>query len=338
MSLSAKQIILRNRPQGWVTPENFELKKNLLPELQPGQVLVRTIYMSLDPYMRGRMDAIKTYAKNFEINKPLKARAVGQVAISQTCNFSIGELVLGIVDWADYSIAESSELRRLPADVFPITHYLGVLGMPGMTAWVGMKLAAPKTKETIFVSAAAGAVGQIVGQLARLSGCKTIGSAGSDDKVNYLINELGFDAAFNYKSAASVANALEVAAPDGIDIYFDNVGGITLEAALDQANDFSRFIQCGMISQYNLSWEETPGVRNLTHINRKRIRMQGFIVSDHAEQESEFIADMQNWLKAGKIAYRVDIVQGLENTVDAFISMLNGGNFGKQIVQIGEKA
>lgn len=337
MPSSTKQIILRNRPRGWVTPENFELKKSCLPKLQPGQILIRVIYMSLDPYMRGRMSAVKTYAKNFEINKPLKARAVGQVAKSQTSSFQVGELVLGIVDWAHYSIAESSEIHRVDPGAFPITHYLGVLGMPGMTAWVGMKLAIPRPEETVFVSAAAGAVGQIVGQLAKLSGCKIVGSAGHDDKVSYLVNELGFDKAFNYKSTVSISSALEKATPEGIDIYFDNVGGIILEAALDQANNFARFIQCGMISQYNLTWDETPGIRNLTHINRKRIRMEGFIVSDHVGRKSEFMADMQNWLNAGKITYRIDIAEGLENAIAAFISMLDGGNFGKQIVQIGQE-
>ena len=335
MSYLTNQIILRNRPQGRLMPANFKLREYILPELKPNQVLLRAIYISLDPYMRGRMNAIKTYAKTFEINEPLKARGIGQIVQSKNSNFAAGELVLGTVDWANYSITDGAKIRPLPTDTFPITHYLGVLGMPAMTAWVGMKLAAPKPMETVFVSAASGAVGQVVGQLAKIAGCRIIGSAGNDDKINFLINELGFDAAFNYKSGVSVTDALKPAAPDGIDIYFDNVGGIMLEAALDHANNFARFIQCGMISQYNLSRGEMSGIRNLTHINRKRIRMEGFIVSDYDDQLDEFMTDMQNLLKAGKITYRIDVVQGLENTVTTFISMLNGGNFGKQIVQLG---
>ena len=329
-----KQIVLRNRPHGWVTPEDFDIREHRLPELETGQVLIKVIYLSIDPYMRGRMDASKTYAKNFELNRPLEATAIGQIAQSRASKFKVDELVLAKVEWANFSVTESSKVSHLPKSIFPRTHYLGVLGMPGMTAWFGMRLADPKQGETVFVSAASGAVGQVVGQLAKIRGCRIVGSAGSEDKIRYLVRELGFDSAFNYKSAEPIANALKRAAPNGIDIYFDNVGGVILEAALDHANNFARFIQCGMISQYNLNKEETLGIRNLTHINRKRIRMEGFIVSDHLAQQAEFMTDMQKWLNTGRIVYRVDVTQGLENAIPAFISMLKGGNFGKKIVQI----
>ena len=296
---------------------------------------MRAIYMSLDPYMRGRMDDTKTYAQIFQIGQPLKARVIGEVEDSKNPGFISGDIVFGIVDWADFSIVAGSDVRHINPVNVPLQYYLGPLGMPGMTAWIGMKLGAPKMGETVFISAASGGVGQIAGQIAKLENCRTIGSAGTDEKVKFLLSELGFDEAFNYKTVSSVLGALQCAAPNGIDIYFDNVGGEILEAALDHANDYARFIQCGMISQYNLKREETPGIRNLTHINRKRIRMEGFIVSDHTNRLNEFMDQMKNWLKNDEMIYRTDITQGLENAPGAFISLMKGANFGKQIIQIG---
>ena len=335
MSTSTRQIILRRRPMGWVTPRDFEIRETTLEIPNSDLVLIRTIYMSLDPYMRGRMDAAKTYAQNFQIGEPLKARAIGEVVHSEHANFNAGDLVCGLVDWADMSVVQGSDLRHVNPNLAPLPFYLGALGMPGMTAWIGMEMGAPKLGETVFVSAASGAVGQIAGQIAKLRGCHTIGCAGSDKKADFLLDELGFDAAFNYKATTPILKALNTAAPDGIDMYFDNVGGTILEAALDHANNFARFIQCGMISQYNLSREETTGIRNLTHINRKRIRMEGFIVGDHWDRFAEFMSEMGAWLSSGQIRYRIDITNGLENAPKALISMLKGGNFGKQVVQIG---
>ena len=306
-----------------------------LPALKKGQILMRAIYMSLDPYMRGRMDETKTYDEIFQIGQPLKARVIGEVADSKTPKFAVGNIVLGIVDWADFSIVSGNEVRHINPVNVPLQYYLGPLGMPGMTAWIGMELGAPRMGETAFISAASGGVGQIAGQIAKLKNCRTIGSASTDEKVKFLLDELGFDKAFNHKTVSSVLGALQCAAPNGIDIYFDNVGGETLEAALDHANDYARFIQCGMISQYNLKREKTPGIRNLTHINRKRIRMEGFIVGDHTNRLDEFMVQMKNWLKNDEIIYRTDITQGLENAASAFISLMKGSNFGKQIIQIG---
>ena len=335
MSTSTRQITLRRRPMGWVTLKDFEIRETILKAPNSDHVLIRAIYMSLDPYMRGRMDATKTYAQNFQIGEPLKARAIGEVVHSEHANFNAGDLVHGMVDWADTSVVQGADLRHVDPDLAPLSYYLGALGMPGMTAWIGMEMGAPEPGETVFVSAASGGVGQIAGQIAKLRGCRAVGCAGSDDKAAFLLDELGFDAAFNYKASTPVLEALHTAAPDGIDMYFDNVGGTTLEAALDHANNFARFIQCGMISQYNLSREETMGIRNLTHINRKRIRMEGFIVGDHWDRFEEFISEMGAWLSSGQIRYRIDITDGLENAPKAFISMLKGGNFGKQVVQIG---
>ena len=335
MSTSTRQITLRRRPMGWVSLQDFEIRETILEAPSLDFVLIRAIYMSLDPYMRGRMDATKTYAQNFQIGEPLKARAIGEVVHSEHANFNAGDLVCGMVDWADMSVIQGSSLRHVDPDLAPLPYYLGALGMPGMTAWIGMEMGAPEPDETVFVSAAAGAVGQIAGQIAKLRGCRAVGCAGSDDKAAFLLDELDFDAAFNYKAMPSIIEALNIAAPNGIDMYFDNVGGMILEAALDHANNFARFIQCGMISQYNLSRKETTGIRNLTHINRKRIRMEGFIVGDHWDRLEEFMSEMGAWLSSGQVRYRIDVTDGLENTPKAFISMLNGGNFGKQIVQVG---
>ncbi|MAN80923.1 MAG: NADP-dependent oxidoreductase [Rhodospirillaceae bacterium] len=333
-----RQIIFKSRPEGWVTLDNFDIREAAMPDVGDGDVLVRAIYMSLDPYMRGRMDAAKSYAAGFQIGEPLQARVIGRVAASRNADYPEGALVFGTLDWADVTLVPGGKgLKKIDpaaADV-PLTWHLGALGMPGMTAWVGLGFTDPKPGDTLFVSAASGAVGQIVGQIGRLRGCRVVGTAGTDAKVAYLTDDLGFDAAFNYRAAGDdVLGALQAAAPDGIDIYFDNVGGPILEAALDAANRFARFVECGMISQYNLTREETPGIRNMTHVVRKAIRMQGFIVSDHADRRAEFDAEMIDWLKAGKIKYRIDVAEGLDAAPAAFIAMLKGENFGKQVVRI----
>ena len=333
-----RQIIFKSRPVGWVTLDNFDARDAAIPDVGDGDVLVRAIYMSLDPYMRGRMDASKSYAAGFKVGEPLQARVIGRVAASKNADYPEGTLVFGTLDWADVTLVPGGQgLKKIDpaaADV-PLTWHLGALGMPGMTAWVGLGFTDPKPGDTLFVSAASGAVGQIVGQIGRLRGCRVVGCAGTDAKVAYLKDDLGFDAAFNYRTAApDILGALQAAAPDGIDIYFDNVGGQVLEAALDAANRFARFVECGMISQYNLTRDETPGIRNMTHVVRKAIRMQGFIVSDHADRRAGFDAEMIDWLKAGKIKYRIDVADGLDAAPAAFIAMLKGENFGKQVVRI----
>jgi NADPH-dependent curcumin reductase CurA len=341
MTTINRQVIFKARPEGWVTPDCFEMRETPVPEPADGEVLVRTIYMSMDPSMRGRMDAAKSYAPGWVLGEPCKTRLVGEVTASRNAEFKEGDLVFGkTLDWADYTLVPGKAIRPINPDAagLPLSYHLGALGMPGMTAWVGLDLAAPKEGDTLFVSAASGAVGQIVGQIGKLKGCRVIGSAGTDAKVAYLIDELGFDAAFNYRSAGDdILAALQKAAPDGLDIYFDNVGGAVLEAALDHANMRARVVICGMISQYNLTRDETPGIRNLPHINRKRIRMEGFIVSDHEDRRAEFEAEMIGWLKSGRFKYRVDVAEGLENAPAAMIAMLKGENFGKQVVKVGDE-
>ena len=339
MTTTNRQIIFTARPDGWVTPDCFELREVPLTDAAEGEVLVHTIYMSMDPSMRGRMDAAKSYAPGWVLGEPCKTRSICEVVQSRSPDFAEGDLVFGkTLDWADYTAVPAKAVRRINPDAsgLPLSYHLGALGMPGMTAWVGLDLAQPKSGETLFVSAASGAVGQIVGQIAKMKGLTVVGSAGTDDKVAYLTDTLGFDAAFNYRAAGDdILAALQQAAPQGLDIYFDNVGGRVLEAALDHANLRARVVICGMISQYNLTREDTPGIRNLPHINRKRIRMEGFIVSDHEDRRAEFEADMIGWLKSGAIQYRVDVAEGLENAPAAMIAMLKGENFGKQVVKVG---
>jgi NADPH-dependent curcumin reductase CurA len=334
---STRQIVLASRPQGWVTPDCFTLREAKLDPLREGDVLVRAIYMSLDPYMRGRMDDAKSYAASFELDRPLQARIIGEVAASANADFAAGSLVFGVLDWAEHTVVKGGAgLRAVAAGLAPLPYHLGALGMPGMTAWIGLReIGHPKKGETLVVSAASGAVGQIAAQMGRIAGCRAVGTAGSDAKVGFLLDELKLDGAFNHAASTDFLADLKRHCPDGIDVYFDNVGGAMLEAALDHANPFARFVQCGSISQYNLVGDQRYGVKNLTHLTRKRIRMEGFIVSDHAVRRPEFEAEMAPWLSAGDIKYKVDIVSGLENAPEAFIGMLKGENFGKLVVQIG---
>jgi len=335
MPTGNRQIVLKRRPEGWVGEADFALREAAPPPLGQGDVLVRNIYLSLDPYMRGRMNAGKSYAEPFALDEVLKGRVIGEVVESRHPDFKAGEVVFGMLGWEEYSLAPGAEsLRHVDPALAPLPYYLGALGMPGMTAWYGMlEIGRPATGECVYVSAAAGAVGQIAGQIAKLKGGRVVGSAGDDAKVAYVTAELGFDAAFNYRTVPSHLEALQQHCPEGIDVYFDNVGGAMLEAALEQANAGARFVECGMISQYNLVQPE--GVRNLTHLTRKRITMQGFIISDHAHHLQEFLAEMAAWLGSGAVKYRVDVAEGLERAPAAFVGMLKGRNFGKQVVRIG---
>ncbi|MBT4042046.1 MAG: NADP-dependent oxidoreductase [Rhodospirillaceae bacterium] len=329
------QILFKSRPTGWVDASHFEVAKGPVAEPGPGEVLVRNIFMSLDPYMRGRMRDQKSYTPGFELGQVLQAGAVGEVTASNDPALAVGDLVEGRLGWETYSVAKAASVNKVDGNVASLSHYLGVLGMPSMTAWVGLRnIGQPKAGETVYVSAASGAVGQVAGQIAKLQGCYVAGSAGSDDKAAYIRDDLGFDAAFNYKTASSLSEGLRQVCPNGIDVYFENVGGAMLDAVLLQLNPYARVVACGMISQYNL--EKPEGVKNLGTIVGNKVRMQGFIVSDHMDLKAEFMAEMSGWLAAGKIKYREDITQGIENAPAAFIGMLKGKNFGKQVVQIGD--
>ncbi len=334
MSENNLQVLFKARPSGWVGPEHFELRESAMPEPGDGDVLVRNLYMSVDPYMRGRMNEGPSYVEGFRIGEVLTGGAVGEVAKSNNPAFAEGDTVSGMLGWERYTnVPGGKGLMKVDASIAPLSWYLGVLGMPGMTAYVGLlKFGQPKEGETVYVSAASGAVGQIVGQIARLKGCRVVGSAGSDEKVAFITEQCGFDAGFNYRKVDSLSGALKETCPDGIDVYFENVGGAMLDAVLTRMNPFGRIAACGMISQYNL--ERPEGVHNLMTIVRGRIRIEGFIVSDHYDELPGFIAEMGAWLKNGDITYREDVKEGLENAPAAFIGMLKGENFGKQVVKI----
>ena len=330
------QILLSSRPQGWVTPENFKTVHNPIPGVQDGHIVVRNIWLSLDPYMRGRMNDVKSYTPPFELGKVLQGQAVGEVVASKHDSFSEGDLVTGMFGWENYTLARGEGVRKLTSSGVPLSYYLSILGVTGLTAYVGLfDIGKLQAGDNVFVSAAAGAVGSAVGQIAKLSGCRVVGTAGSDEKIDYLKDELGFDDAFNYKTAP-LNQALKESCPDGIDLNFENVGGETLEAVLARMNDFGRIAVCGMIAHYN---DDTPrpGPRNLPLITSKRLRLQGFIVSDHLERMPHFIEEMSGWIRDGRVKQRETVAHGIENAPEAFIGMLKGENIGKQLVKVGDE-
>lgn len=329
-----QQICLASRPSGWVTADNFSLTAGEVPVPGEDELLIRNICMSVDPYMRGRMNDVKSYVPPFQVGEVLQAGVVGQVVSSNNPAYSEGDYVSGMLGWENYSISDGSQLHKVVQSGLPLSYYLGILGMPGMTAYVGLfKIADVKQGETVFVSAASGAVGSVVGQLAKIAGCRVTGCAGSDDKVALLTGELGFDAAFNYKNSDSIVASIKQACPDGIDVNFENVGGEIFEAALWNMNNFGRVALCGMISNYN-DVEMAPGPRGMMLVVGRRIRIEGFIVTDHAEACMEYVQKAAGWLAEGKLQYRESIAEGIENAPAAFMDMLKGRNTGKQIVQL----
>ncbi len=329
-----KQIRLASRPSGWVTEENFTVTEEALPDPGDGQLLVRNIFMSVDPYMRGRMNDTKSYVPPFQIGEVLQAGIVGQVVSSNNADYAEGDYVVGMLGWENYSISDGAQLRKIEADAVPLSYHLGILGMPGMTAYVGLyTIAQAQAEDSVFVSAASGAVGSVVGQLAKIHGCRVAGCAGSDDKVALLTDELGFDAAFNYRNSKSLPGSFAEICPDGIDVNFENVGGEIFEAALWSMRDFGRVALCGMISSYN-DEELQPGPRGMGVIIGRRLRIQGFIVTDHPEACQEYAVKAAGWLAGGKLQYRETVAEGIEQAPAAFINMLKGGNTGKQIVQL----
>ncbi|WP_433873471.1 NADP-dependent oxidoreductase [Saccharopolyspora sp. CA-218241] len=334
---TALEIRLASRPEGWPTHENFEIAEVEVPDPGEGRLLVRNLVMSVDPAMRGRMNEGKSYVPPFELGAPLSGGAVGEV-VTGAGDFQPGDLVVHHLGWREYAVVDPAQALRVDPEVAPINAYLSVLGMPGMTAYVGLvDIAEQREGDVVFVSGAAGAVGSLVGQLAKLRGAaKVIGSAGSPEKVRHLTEELGFDAAFNYKDGP-VREQLAAAAPEGIDVYFDNVGGEHLEAAIGAMNDFGRVAECGMISQYN-NTAPTPGPRNMFMLVTKRLKLQGFIVIDHAHRRDRFVAEVGQWIREGRISYRETVVEGLRNAPEAFLGLLRGENTGKMLVTIGERS
>ncbi len=327
-----REIHLKTRPAGLPAPEHFELAETALETPGPGQILVRNLWMSVDPYMRGRMDERKSYIPPFELGVALEGAAVGLVEQSNDPAFAIGDLVVHFAGWRDRAILDAAAATPIPADDIPPQAYLGALGFPGLTAYVGLfHIARIKAGETIFVSAASGAVGSIVAQIAKLMGLRVIASAGSADKVRWLRDEIGVDHVINYRETPDLTVALAEAAPEGIDVYYDNVGGDHLDAALANAKDHARFVLCGMIAGYN---DAAPGPRNLFAAIEKRIALQGLIASDHLQHFPEFTAQMRDWIRGGQVKLRETVVDGLENAPDAFIALFRGANTGKMLVRL----
>ncbi|MFE0251131.1 NADP-dependent oxidoreductase [Streptomyces sp. NPDC059010] len=325
---------LLSRPVGWPKPEDFALVEAAMPTPGEGQVLVRNKYLSVDPYMRGRMSAAKSYAASFQLGKVMQGGAVGEVVESNAEGIAVGDHVLHFFGWREYAVMDATAAVKVDPEVAPLSTYLGVLGMTGLTAYAGLlRTGAFKEGDAVFVSGAAGAVGGQVGQIAKLKGAsRVIGSAGSDEKVKLLVEEYGFDAAFNYKNGP-VWEQLKEAAPDGIDVYFDNVGGDHLEAAIGELNLGGRAVICGMISQYN-STEPPPGPRNMVKIIQNRLRIEGVLVGDHYDLQPQFVQEVGPWVASGQLKYRETVVEGIENNLEAFLGVLRGDNIGKMIVKL----
>lgn len=332
-----RQIVLASRPQGAPTPANFRLEQTPMPQVAEGQMLLRTLYLSIDPYMRGRMNQGASYAEPVAIGGVMVGGTVCRVETSRHQDFKAGDLVLAYTGWQDYAVSDGAGVTKLDAGMKHPSHYLGVLGMPGFTAYVGLlDIGQPKPGETVLVAAATGAVGSVVGQLAKMQGCRAVGIAGGAEKCRYAVEELGFDACLNHHRH-DLDQQLAVACPKGVDIYFENVGGAVLEAVLPVLNVRARVPLCGLIAHYNggtpAGVDRSPML--LFNLLVKRIKMQGFIIFDHyGPRYEEFCKTMRGWLAAGKIKYREDVLEGLETAPQALIGLLRGDNFGKLVVRV----
>jgi NADPH-dependent curcumin reductase CurA len=329
-----RQFKLAARPVGLPKESDFSLVDADVSEPSEGQALVKTVYLSVDPYMRGRITGVRTYADPTNIGDIMQGGAVGQIIESQAAGLAPGDFVLGQWGWQEYAVVEPKSVRKLDPKLAPVSTALGVLGMPGMTAYFGfLEICHPQPGETVLVSGAAGAVGSLVGQIAKIKGCRAIGIAGGDSKVDWMINELGFDGAFNYKTTSDYIAKLKELCPNGIDCYFDNVGGAITDAVFPLMNVFGRVSICGQISQYNLQKPE-PGPRILTQVLVKQLKVEGFIVTRFQNRWAEGITEMARWLREGKLKHREDVVEGFQNTAKAFIGMLQGQNTGKMLVKV----
>ncbi len=332
-----RQITLASRPVGYPKESDFNLVEVPIPTPGDGEVLVKTLYLSVDPYMRGRINAAKSYAANVEIDEVMVGSVIAEVIETEHPNFEVGDIVNAGIGWQEYGVVGGDGLRKIDPTIAPISTAGGILGMPGLTAYFGLlEVGKLQERETVFVSGAAGAVGSVVGQIAKIKGCRVVGSAGTDEKVAYIVDELGFDDAFNYKEVTDYHEELQRLFPDGIDVYFDNVGGVITDAVFLNLRIKGRVVICGQISQYNLEKPET-GPRFLWHMITKRARIEGFLVSEFADQHAEALVEMSEWVQQGKLKYHETIEDGgIENAPAAFISMLKGGNIGKQLVKIAD--
>jgi NADPH-dependent curcumin reductase CurA len=332
-----RRFLLASRPTGKPTVDNFRLERSAIPEAGDGQVLLRTRFLSLDPYMRGRMNAGKSYADRVEIGEVMVGGTVSEVVASNNPRYPVGNLVSAFAGWQDYAVSDGSDLMPVDPRIPRPSYALGILGMPGLTAYVGLlDIGQPRAGETVVLAASTGAVGSVVGQIAKLKGCRVVGIAGAREKCEYAVKELGYDACVSHYDD-DMADQLAAACPDGIDVYFENVGGSSWEAVMPLLNTFARVPVCGLIAHYNQT-ELPPGPDRMSLLQalilQKSIKMQGFIVGNYRHRIPDFIQDMTGWLAAGEVKYREDVVDGLENAPEAFLGLFRGANFGKLVVKV----
>jgi len=344
--MKSREIHLRKRPAGIPTEDNFALVTVDLPALQDGEVLVQNLWMSVDPYMRGRMDDIESYIPPFQLGEALDGDAVGRVIESKHSDYQVGDRVHHLKGWREYAICcgdgldevmHKPELTKIDTTAIPASAYLGVIGMPGRTAYAGLEYVAKILPgETVYISGAAGAVGSAASQIAKLKGCRVVGSAGSNEKVDWLLNELGIDAAINYKTVDNIELAIAEACPHGIDVYFENVGGPQMDAVLNVMNDFGRIALCGLISDYN-TMESAVGPKNFAQILTKSLMVKGFIVTEFDARAGEYEKQMAQWIAEGKIKWRETVLNGIESAPQALIGLFKGTNCGKMLVKFSEE-
>ena len=329
-----KVILFNKRPVGKPTLDDFKFVEEEQPEAADGQVLLKTLYVSVDPYLRGRMTEAKSYIPPFELNKPLQSAVVAEVVESRHDGFKVGDFVTSSLDWKEFQVSNGSGLNKVDGDAASLSAYLGILGMTGLTAYFGLtEIAHPKSGETVVISGAAGAVGSVAGQIAKILGCRVIGLAGSEEKIHLLKSKFGFDEGINYKKTADMKHAIAEAAPNGVDIYFDNVGGAVSDAVLANINKFGRVPLCGSISNYN-DTEVELGPRIQSTLVKNSVLMQGFIVSNYSTKFKDGIAQLSKWLQEGKLEYAETVVDGFDQIPQAFIDLFEGKNNGKMVVKI----
>ncbi|SDW03160.1 NADP-dependent oxidoreductase [Paenibacillus sp. PDC88] len=330
-----RKILLHSRPQGLPTEDTFKFEEAPIQEPGEGQVLVKSIYLSVDPYMRGRMNDSKSYVPPYPLGEVITGGVVGEVIESRSDQFSKGDKVLGMLGWQLYNVADADKLQQVDENIAPLSAYLSVIGMTGLTAYFGlMDIGRPKAGETVVVSGAAGAVGSIVGQIAKIQGAHVVGIAGTEEKTDWLTKELGFDEAINYKTTPNMKEALEKACPNGVDIYFDNVGGDISDAVMTQLNDYARIPLCGAISSYNQEEGSDVGPRILTKLIKTRSMIKGFVLGDYADRLPEGAKMLGQWLAEGKLRYEETILEGFDRVPEAFLQLFQGTNIGKMLVKV----
>lgn len=329
-----KTILLKNRPEGTPRKSDFQFTEENIPEIEDGQIRLKTKYVSVDPYMRGRMNDEKSYIEPFQLNEPINSGIIAEVTESKNESFEKGDFVSGMLDWKEYQVSDGKNLLKVDENKAPLSAYLGILGMTGLTAYFGLtKIGNPQKDETIVVSGAAGAVGSTVGQIGKILGCRVIGIAGTDEKVELLKSKFGFDEGINYNTTDNMEDAIANAAPDGVDVYYDNVGGNISDGVYANINRFGRIIVCGAISLYN-STSVPTGPRVEPFLIKKSVKMQGFIIGNFSDNFSEGMDQLSTWLKDDKLNYSETIVEGFDNIPDAFLDLFEGKNKGKMIVKV----